>query len=353
MKPTLLRFFGALVLSLTVGCASKGVVSSHAYAMWALEATPLDRTAAELDNDTHEHLAWARSYRARLLEVEGRRTIENTLVPYNEMMMHLDAAANDCALFAYVHPDPRVRAVAEEGKHAVAKYLTELKLDRGLYDAFRTLDVSRSDAEARSFVASVLHNDPAYKSAEHPLSEAVQSRMDAFHRELAHVLLSPEENQPPSEVAGERGVGQSGLRVGDVLRGTFDVTSRLWGIRYERVHGLNLWHQAVTAWDVYDGDIRLGRIYVHLDSHVSETGPVRHFVYRRGVGGVRLPQSALVGTLTHRSATSGRIDVVDSSQIDNLARQYALLVDNILSGDRRWIRLDGFELPAMVPNNHH
>lgn len=353
MKPMLLRFFGALVLSLTVGCASKGIVSGHTYSVWALDATPLDRTAAQLDNDTHEHLIWAKSYRARILEVNGRRTIENTLVPYNHMMMHLDAAANDCALFTHVHPDRRVRAVAEEGKQAVSKYLTQLKLDRELYDAFRTLDVSRADAETRSFVASVLRDDPADENARRPLGEAVQSRMDAFRHQLAQVLLLPEENQPASEVASEPGVAQSDLRVRDVLRKILDLTSQLFGIRYERVHGLNLWHQTVTAWDVFDGNIRLGRIYLHLDSRVGKSTQVRHFVYRRGVRGLRLPQSVLVGNLGQGSAIADSVEVVDRSEVRALSQQLGHLLDNVLSGNQRWISHDGFELGTTVPKQRH
>jgi Zn-dependent oligopeptidase len=316
--------------------------------MWALEATPLDRSAAELNNDTHEHLAWAKSYRARILEGEGPQTIENTLVPYNEMMMHLDAAANDCSLFAHVHPDPRVCAVAEEGKQVIAEYMTELRLDRGLHDALRTLDMSRTDAETRSFVTSILRDDPADMGTERPLTDAGRPRMDTFRRRLAQVLLAPEAAQPAPARRDHTGVAQaSDSRARDVLRELLNLTSQLFDIRYERVHGLNLWHQAVTAWDVYDGNTRLGRIYLHLDSPVGDSGSVRHFVYRRGVDGVRLPQSVLVGNLDLEKS------IHDSIEVTALAQQFGQLLDNILSGDRRWISLDGFERSAAVPSHRH
>ncbi|MCH7864877.1 MAG: peptidase M3, partial [Proteobacteria bacterium] len=49
-----------------------------------------------------------------------------------------------------------------------------------------------------------------------------------------------------------------------VQQGLFDLTSQMFGIEYRQVMGLNLWHQDVTAWDVYEGDQRLGRFYLDL-----------------------------------------------------------------------------------------
>ena len=148
----------ALCLISLTGCASTETVDRLYQSQWALSSTPLDRGAGEFDNDMHEHLAWAKSYRARVLAADGPRTIENTLVPYNEMMMHLDAARAECELFSRVHPDEQVRSVAEAGEQAVAKHITELSLDHELYEAFEALDVSGADTETQYLLYKILRD---------------------------------------------------------------------------------------------------------------------------------------------------------------------------------------------------
>ena len=139
MKLRTTKCMAALGLAMVLGCRSSGsAVSSPS--KWALEATPLDRSAAELNNQVAEHLAWAKAYRNRITEVDDSRTIENTLVPYNEMMLHLDAAGSESSLLARVHPNDQVRAAAEVGEQAVHKYVTELTLDRDLCEAFKALN---------------------------------------------------------------------------------------------------------------------------------------------------------------------------------------------------------------------
>ncbi len=170
--------FGLLLL---LGCATTQSAGKVSSSQWSLEATPLDRSAARFSNDAVEHLAWAKAYRSRIVEAEGPRTIENTLVPYNQMLMHLDAASAESGLFARVHPDEQVRNAAEESEQAVAKYATELNLDRQLYEAFRGLDVSRADAGTRFLVEKRLRD---FRRAGVDKSEEVRQRVAALNDEI-------------------------------------------------------------------------------------------------------------------------------------------------------------------------
>ncbi len=161
MRAVLIERFPVVSMLLLAGCATTGPVSVERLPTateWPLNETPLNRSAAQLDNDTREHLAWAEAFRTRILEVTDRNTIANTLEPYNDMMTHLDAARSECALFARVHPDKHVREIAEEGERAVVEYLTELTLDRGLYDAFRGLDVTGADDATRFLAYKILRD---------------------------------------------------------------------------------------------------------------------------------------------------------------------------------------------------
>jgi thimet oligopeptidase len=150
-------------------------------ANWDIESTPLDRTAAELAADCRERLAAAKTFRDRLVEAPGPRTIENTLVPYNEMMMHLDAASAEATLFARVHPSAELRAAAEQAEQAVAKYVTELNLDRQLYDAFCEIDVSRADSATRYFADKRVRD---FRRAGVDKPEEIRKRVAALNDEI-------------------------------------------------------------------------------------------------------------------------------------------------------------------------
>lgn len=482
----------AVGLVFLVGCASGGKVSHMSGSRWALNQTPLERSAGELDNDAHEHLAWAKTYRDRILEVEGPRTIENTLVPYNETMMHLDAAKNECELFARVHPDKEVREAAEEGEQAVAKYLTELSLDRDLYEAFRALDTTRADAatqylvyktlrdfrragvnkpeEVRNRIAAlkeeivklgqtfarntredereILLDSPAdldglpgdwiakhkpgadgkihvttrypdyipfmtyarnadarfniyqeFKNRGYPVNVEVLDQLLGKRYELAQLLghanwadyatgdkmigtaknaesfidrISAASRSPAGrdyailleqkrqDSAGaaevedwEKGYYQQVVKseryafdpqsvrpyfnFPDVLSGLFDLTQKMFGVTYRRVHGLNLWHQDVTAWDVFEGSRRIGRFYLDLYPRKDKYGHAAQFDYRTGIAGVRLPQAVLVCNFPNPRNGRDGLALMEHDEVVTLFHEFGHLLHTIFAGHRQWI----------------
>jgi len=94
----------------------------------------------------------------RLLQIKGPRTIENTLAPYNEALLHADNAAYAANLIESVHPDSTVRAVAEEETRAASKFLNDLGLNRGVYDALASLDVKTAEPKTRFAVEKTLRD---------------------------------------------------------------------------------------------------------------------------------------------------------------------------------------------------
>jgi len=74
----------------------------------------------------------ARQNLEKLLSIQGKRTIENTLVPYNQIMVHSDDAGQYSGLMQEVHPDSAFRATAEEVSQAVSKFQSDLSLNRAV-----------------------------------------------------------------------------------------------------------------------------------------------------------------------------------------------------------------------------
>ncbi len=94
----------------------------------------------------------------RMLHAKGPRTIENTFAPYNEALLHADNAANAAGLIESVHPDSTVRTVAEEETRASSKFLSDLGLNRAVYDALSSLNVKGADADTRYAVQRTLRD---------------------------------------------------------------------------------------------------------------------------------------------------------------------------------------------------
>jgi hypothetical protein len=66
-----------------------------------------------------ERLAKAQQILNQALAVKGKRTIENTLKPYDEVLIYLDAAGSQSGLIQEVHPEEAMR-------NAAGKLLTQL-----------------------------------------------------------------------------------------------------------------------------------------------------------------------------------------------------------------------------------
>jgi len=127
----------------------------------AVRTTPFwtgSPNAAKFAKIHEENLAKAKAAIARMLAVKGPRTIENTLVPYDEALRCLDASGSQSSLMESVHPDSALRDAAEKTTQAIAAYGTELSLDRRVYDALSSIDLSKADAETKFYVGRELRD---------------------------------------------------------------------------------------------------------------------------------------------------------------------------------------------------
>jgi len=481
---------------LPCGCATTRPANPVESAPWRLADTPLNRTAAQLSNDTAEHLAWAKSLYRQIVEVQGRRTVRNTLVPYNELRMHLEASSSECALFARTHPDESVRIASEQGVSDVSAYLTELSLDRKLFEAIGGIDLSGADRATRFHVEKLLRDfrragvdksdavraritqlneeivklgqtfarniagdvreitvdSPAaldglpedwiakhppaddgkihittkypdaipfatyardaqarlalfkeFKNRGYPQNMKVLDRLLAARSELAHILgyanwadyiaedkmigsaaaidaflhrlaaagkqataremdmlLAQKRKDDPNAtrvLEWERRYYENRVRsesfafdsqsvrpyfnFPDVQKGIFELTGRMFGITYKPVHGLNLWHQDVTAWDVYDGNRRLGRFYLDMHPRPNKYSHAACFGYREGVAGLRLPQAVLVCNFPNPREDAKGLALMEHDQVVTFFHEFGHLLHAIFAGHRRWLGNSG------------
>jgi thimet oligopeptidase len=94
----------------------------------------------------------------RMLAATGPRTVENTLQPYDDALLELDAAGSQCGLIEEVHPDSGLRASAEKATQDVSAYGSQLSLNRKVYEAITALDTTGLDAETAYYIRTTLRD---------------------------------------------------------------------------------------------------------------------------------------------------------------------------------------------------
>jgi len=131
-------------------------------------------------NECRGHLATAKGELQKLLDVKDKRTIENTLDTFNELLRHTSNAAAMAGLFQSVSPDAKVRDGARTCETEVAQFTSALLLDRRVYDALSAVDVKAADANTKRFSMLILRD---YKRAGVALDDAKRARIKAIDDE--------------------------------------------------------------------------------------------------------------------------------------------------------------------------
>ncbi len=107
-----------------------------------------------------------------------------TLQAFDSAFASLAEAASRASLARNVHPDPAMRTAAESCEQQVDALSTELSLDRGLYDALSSVDVSGEDGATRHFVEKSLRD---FRRAGVDRDEPTRERVRALREELVTI----------------------------------------------------------------------------------------------------------------------------------------------------------------------
>ncbi|WP_260740517.1 M3 family metallopeptidase [Tunturiibacter lichenicola] len=92
----------------------------------------------------------------KLLHVSSRRTVGNTLAPYDDAFDHLQEAQELAGLMLSIHPDASFRDRATAVRARIDQRLSELSVNRDVYDALSTVDLSATDPGTRYYVTREL-----------------------------------------------------------------------------------------------------------------------------------------------------------------------------------------------------
>ena len=136
----------------------------------------------------------------------------------------------------------------------------------------------------------------------------------------------------------------------NIRNAVLTTTSKMFGIRYEKVTGANVWHPSVEVYDVFEGQRLLGRIYLDMHPRANKFKHAAQFTLQPGKQGVALPEGVLVCNLPEAGPNDPGL--MDHGDAVTFFHEFGHLVHHIFAGQRRWagadIEWDFVEAPSQM-----
>jgi thimet oligopeptidase len=163
---------------------------------------------AAFDKIETDRLAAARSSIDALLAAKGPRTIENTLVPFDEAIRQNNSAGYFAGLMEQVHPDAGFRDHAQAMLTKASAAQTAIALNHEVYNALAALDLSKADAATKYYVQHQLlefrlagvDKDDATRARLKKLNDQATEEQSMFDRNISDGQKTIEAE--PSELDG-------------------------------------------------------------------------------------------------------------------------------------------------------
>jgi thimet oligopeptidase len=111
----------------------------------ALFEPTVPKSPADMKAYCDKWLGEARAKRDALATLKDARTVDNTLMAMNDLQISIDHVLPFSELMANVHTDKKVRTAAEKCQQDAMALLTEIGLDRRLYDALNAVDMKGAE----------------------------------------------------------------------------------------------------------------------------------------------------------------------------------------------------------------
>ena len=155
-----------------------------------------------------DRLAAAQRSIETLLAAKGSRTIENTLVPFDEAVRQNNSAGYFAGLMEQVHPDAGFRDHATAMLTRASAAQTAIALNHDVYNALAALDLSKADSATRYYVQRQLlefrlagvDKDDATRARLKKLNDQATEQQSMFDRNISDGQKVVEAD--PSELDG-------------------------------------------------------------------------------------------------------------------------------------------------------
>ncbi|MHB1743792.1 MAG: M3 family metallopeptidase, partial [Acidobacteriaceae bacterium] len=152
-----------------------------------LHAWADDLTPESLKTWGDRHLQAHQTAIDQLLTVQGPRTVDNTLVPYDRAIAALGIAGSEAGLLHSVCQEKAVRTQAEAMVQAVSEAAVQLSLNPQVYRALSSIDTSNIDAATRHYLERTLLQ---YRLAGVDKDQATRERIQQLQERITELGLT-------------------------------------------------------------------------------------------------------------------------------------------------------------------
>ena len=177
----LLPLFRTILAAFLLAAAAPAAAQSASAAPFTQGVTD----AASLKASVDGRLGRAKQLLEALLAVKGRRTVENTLAPYDELSAELYTASSHARVMAALHPDEAVRRTGEELNRAASALASEITLRADVYAALAAIDRARADGKTRYYLERELEE---FRLAGVDKTDTVRARVQTLRDELTAAM---------------------------------------------------------------------------------------------------------------------------------------------------------------------
>lgn len=174
-----------LAILLAISSAAQTGPSSQA-TVWATRPD-----AAAFEKMVNDRLTAGQRSIDKIVAVKGARTIENALAPYDEALRQVNSGNYLANLMFQVHPDAAFRDRATAMTQKATAVLTALSLNRDVYQALASLDLSQADAPTRYYVQRQLLE---FRLAGVDKDDATRARLKQLNDDLTGEVTLYERN---------------------------------------------------------------------------------------------------------------------------------------------------------------
>jgi len=150
--------------------------------IWAGPVSP-----ASVEGWVNRRLQLSRQAVDRLVNVQGARTIENTLAPFDEAADEIATAAMQAGILNAVHRDKAVRDLTQKLAQTVSSAQTDLALNQKVYRALSSLNVSGASPATRHYLERSLLE---YRLAGVDKDDATRAKIRALQDKITELSLA-------------------------------------------------------------------------------------------------------------------------------------------------------------------
>jgi Zn-dependent oligopeptidase len=125
----------------------------------------------------------------------------------------------------------------------------------------------------------------------------------------------------------------------NVKQGVLDITSKMFGVTFQRVPDAPVWDPSVECWEMHEGGKLVGRFYLDMHPRDNKYNHAAQFDVRTGIEGRQIPEAALVCNLP--GGSSGESALMDHDDMTTMLHEFGHLLHTLFAGHHRWVGIGG------------